>query len=219
MVKSDKAGVRGVFIDLDGTLVESLAVLRRAYDRFLAEAGEAGSTAEFEGLNGPRLSEVIGLLSRKYALSGEPQELLKRYNALIDEAYLGAEPTPGSLEFVGLARARGWRVTVVTSNTESRARAWLKRHGFHESVDGLVSGEQVSRGKPAPDPYELALAQSGAGVESSFAIEDSPQGAQSARAAGLRTFAYAPISRGREKAGWPEGVTFIRDFNGLLPLS
>jgi beta-phosphoglucomutase-like phosphatase (HAD superfamily) len=45
----------GLFIDLDGTLADSLGVLRRVYFLFLREFDQEGSDAEFDRLNGPKI--------------------------------------------------------------------------------------------------------------------------------------------------------------------
>src|SRR5271166_2066937 len=57
---------RGLFLDLDGTLADSLGVLRRVYFCFLREFNQEGSDAEFDRLNGPKLSEIVGALQKKY---------------------------------------------------------------------------------------------------------------------------------------------------------
>jgi phosphoglycolate phosphatase-like HAD superfamily hydrolase len=74
---------RGLFLDLDGTLADSLGVLRRSYFRFLREFNQEGSDAEFDRLNGPKLSEIIGTLQREYHLprSQVAREMSVRYRA------------------------------------------------------------------------------------------------------------------------------------------
>jgi beta-phosphoglucomutase-like phosphatase (HAD superfamily) len=69
-------------------------------------------------------------------------------------------------------------------------------------------------GKPEPEPYRIALARSGGARELSIAVEDSPTGAKSAIAAGIRCYAVAPESASSE---WPEGVRLIECLDELLP--
>src|SRR5580704_17524657 len=91
---------RGLFLDLDGTLADSLGVLRCVYFRFLREFNREGSDAEFDRLNGPKLSEIIGALQTKYHLTGEPSILHAFYNRLIDAAYEEVLPQQGSRKLI-----------------------------------------------------------------------------------------------------------------------
>jgi HAD superfamily hydrolase (TIGR01509 family) len=179
---------RGLFLDLDGTLANSLGLLRDVYFRFLGKFGVQGSDAEFNRLNGPSLSEIVRILETAHSLPSDATELLAAYNRIVDEAYKKVLPKPGSRELIETAAAKGWVISLVTSNLESRACAWLERVGFDLLMEFVVSGEQVERGKPWPDLYELALARSGCVNGESMAAEDSVLGAKAARAAGLRTF-------------------------------
>lgn len=184
---------RGLFLDLDGTLADSLAVLRRVYFRFLREFNQEGSDAEFDRLNGPKLSEIVATLQLAYSLPGAISDLLTVYNRLIDTAYCNEVlPQPGSRELMETAANKGWILTLVTSNFGWHARSWLKRVGLDSLVGLTVSGEEVNRGKPWPDIYELALVRSGCVAGKSIAVEDSVLGASAARTAGLRTFLIAP---------------------------
>jgi len=205
---------RGLFLDLDGTLADSLGLLRDVYFRFLAEFGVQGSDAEFNGLNGPNLPEIVRILQTAYGLPSDTTVFLAAYNRVVDEVYKNVLPKPGSRELIETAAAKGWTITLVTSNTESRASVWLERMGFACFMEFTVSGEEVRRGKPWPDLYELALARSGCVASESIAVEDSVLGAEAARAAGLRTFLLASHDRSISKS--PDNVTRLRGLTDSL---
>jgi len=205
---------RGLFLDLDGTIADSLGVLRCVYFRFLHEFNQEGSDAEFDRLNGPKLSEIVGALQTEYHLRSDSSDLLAVYNRLIDAAYEEVLPQPGIRELIVTAANKGWIITVVTSNLGSRARSWLNRVGFDSLLQFMVSGEEVKRGKPWPDIYELALARSGCVARESIALEDSLLGARAARAAGLRTFLV--VSNPKSLAQCPDGVEPVPNLTDLL---
>jgi beta-phosphoglucomutase-like phosphatase (HAD superfamily) len=104
---------------------------------------------------------------------------------------------------------------VVTAVTGARSHAWLARTRLAAFVDIVVGGDQVVLGKPEPEPYRIALARSGCVRELSIAVEDSPVGARSALAAGIRCYAVAP--EGAASAEWPEGVRLIGRLDELMP--
>ena len=205
---------RGLFLDLDGTLADSLGVLRKVYFRFLEKFDLKGSDPEFNQLNGPTVTEIVSILRTRYALPGEESDLSLIYNQFIDEAYEEVLPLPGAMDVLENAAERGWRLALVTSNLRARAEKWVGRNGFSPLLHAVVSAEEVRRGKPFPDLYEFALSRSGCVVADSIALEDSLQGAEAALAAGLRTFVIrSPIE---SAVVWPKGTEFIHQWKDLV---
>ncbi|MEZ4366220.1 MAG: HAD-IA family hydrolase [Kofleriaceae bacterium] len=178
---------RALLLDLDGTLVDSVGGLRAAYDDFLASHGAVGSDAEFAGLNGPPLPTVVARLAAAHGLATPVDELLAEYQRRVD-AVDGVRPMPGAAALLAVARARGVLCAVVTSNQRARAVGWLAAAGLLGGIALVVGGDDVERGKPTPEPYQVALARLGLRPEQAWAVEDSPAGAASARAAGVTTF-------------------------------
>ena len=178
----------GLFIDLDGTLADSLAVMRMAYEGFLGQFGVAGAHSEFALLNGPPLSEVIRRLRATHNLPGELEALTDNYYRLIDELYRSVAPAPGARELLERAQRFSCKVAVVTSNSAGRTEAWLAAVGLAPLIDFIISGDDVTRGKPDPEPYLMAAARAGLDGQICAAVEDTIQGAQAAMGAGLSTF-------------------------------
>jgi len=194
---------RVLLLDLDGTLADSLGVVRRVYEEFVLDHGGTPSQAEFESLNGPPLAEVLRRLKAIHGLPGSERELLARYEALLDRIYLEVAPNPGAGELLARARHAGCLTGVVTSNSAARTRAWLERSGLAPAIDALVASDDVRVGKPDPEPYLLALQRCNCAAVAGVAVEDSGQGARAAMAAGLRTFLLASA---HAPAAAPEGV-------------
>lgn len=206
---------RGLFLDLDGTLADSLRVMRTVYDRFLSELDRVGSDEEFGQLNGPPLPEIVSILHRAHGLAGAEDDLLRRYDALIDEAYRSVAPTKGAEHLLQAARDRGRVAAIVTSNSTARTNDWLRQKGLDGLVDTVIGGEQCRRGKPHPDPYLTALKRCGCAADHSLAVEDSPSGARAAHAAGLTTYV---LKRGDDATDdWPPVSGFISHLDALVP--
>jgi beta-phosphoglucomutase-like phosphatase (HAD superfamily) len=102
---------------------------------------------------------------------------------------------------------------VVTSSPRSSALKWLQFGGLSDKVDAVVGGDEVASGKPAAEPYILALSRLGCSPAWSHAVEDSRIGATSAVAAGLTTWALADADN---RSGWPDEVVFIQRLADLL---
>ncbi|MBM3565538.1 MAG: HAD-IA family hydrolase [Alphaproteobacteria bacterium] len=203
-----RSGLRALLLDLDGTLADSLGIMRTVYDHFMDSCGLAGITEEFEKLNGPPLDEVVRILKETHRLDAPLDELRARYHALADGVYMDVPPASGALELLQAAKARGWTTGVVTSNTEIRTRAWLARAGLDALIDVIVGGDSVPHGKPAPDPYLRALEKTGCQADHALAVEDSPQGAAAALAAGIPTLAL--IHNPKHPQAWPKDVVLVK---------
>ncbi len=178
----------GLFLDLDGTLANSLAVMRGVYDRFLEHFGKRGSDAEFAAFNGPPLVQIVTGLAGIHRIERPVPELTEFYWSLIHDFYRDVSPCEGALDLVSCAKGSGFAVAVVTSNAADLARVWLGRAGLAPFVDAIVGGSEVKHGKPDPEPYLLALARTNCLAARSFAVEDSVSGVRSALGAGLTTF-------------------------------
>ncbi len=213
--RKDVSGLkRGLFLDLDGTLANSLEVMRAVYGKFLKEFDVVGTDEEFARLNGPSLSDVLAILKVEHNLSPSHDELLTRYKAILNSSYEDVEPNIGAYELIGEAVARGWKIGVVTSNVHKTVSGWLSRVKLNNYVHVIATGETVASGKPAPDLYLKALADSGCDARRSLAVEDTATGARSAIGAGLQTYGLAQGDV--DSRSWPNGVRFVRSLVELI---
>ncbi len=179
--------LRGLFLDLDGTLADSLGVMRGVHRAFLADFGRVAEAAEFDRLNGPPLPDVVADLARTHALPGPLSALLARYQDHIERAYSHVAPAKGAEALLQAAARQGVPVALVTSNTRAIAEAWLKARGFQRYCTTIVAGEDVTQGKPHPAPYRMALARLSVAPDDGLAVEDTRTGASAALGAGLTT--------------------------------
>lgn len=105
----------------------------------------------------------------------------------------GLKPRPGVVELIAAAHRTGaqlgW-VTTTGTETLDLVRAALADHLDLSRFDFVADRSMVSNSKPAPDVYRLAMAELGADPAGTIAIEDTPEAAQSALAAGLTCYAF-----------------------------
>jgi HAD superfamily hydrolase (TIGR01509 family) len=191
-----------MLLDLDGTLADSLSVMKLAYRQFLEQFQREPSDAEFESLNGPPLSEVVRRLKIAHAIKEDEGTLLSSYSGIVALAYAGVKPSPGAVYLLSRSREHHCTIGIVTSNTRKSTQTWLDTVNLSHMIDFIVSGEDVTRGKPDPEPYLIAVKQTSCNATEIVAIEDSPQGASSAVGAGLRTFVLGFDT----ERSWPQGV-------------
>lgn len=208
---------KGLLLDFDGTLADSLGFMRATYERFLAGHGAAGSAGEFQALNGPPLAEVVRRLRERHGLPAPLDDLLQEYRDLLAAGQHSIGPSLGARELLTAALERGYHAAVVTSADSAAVGAWLERNGLRSCIGVIVGGDGVARGKPDPEPYLQALRQLDCLAERSIAIEDSPLGAAAAMAAGLRTYVLRlPVAAAWSGPRVTGFVATLSDAVGLL---
>ncbi|MEG3637831.1 HAD family hydrolase [Magnetococcus sp. PR-3] len=183
---------RGLFLDLDGTLADSLPVMRGIYGAFLAHYGVQGCDEEFQRLNGPPLNKVCEYLKQTHGLVEGLALLQARYEGLLKEAPAQISPAQGAKEVLEWAKQKGWSIVVVTSSAHAHTQTWLEQCALSPWIDGIVGGDDVVQGKPHPEPYLQGINMIQADIDRSLAVEDSLQGAQAALQAGLKTLRILP---------------------------
>lgn len=183
--------VRALFVDLDGTLADSIEAMYDVYRVFVELHGGAASRDEFDRLNGPSLREVVTDLARTHGISSEVQSLYNDYIAAVDRAYATAvRAGDGAGELIKAAAELEIDLVLVTANHRGAAEAFLAAHGWRERFSALVTGDDVPIGKPDPALYHHALAA--ARIDNpahTLAIEDSANGIEAAIGAGVPTIA------------------------------
>jgi len=179
---------RGLFLDFDGTLANSLTAMNTVYMNFLSFYGVVGSKQEFEELNEPTWREIVSILRKKYSLTPSEKLLSEQYFSQIHKTYLTIEPNPGAKELLEFANQKNWPCSIVSSNSEKIINSWLERVGLRNYIKNIVAMEHITHSKPSPEPYLKALTLANCKPTASFAVEDSLAGVRAARAASIPTF-------------------------------
>ena len=204
---------RGLFLDFDGTLANTVPMLRKTYFNFMDCYNRAGSDEEFVALMGPPLSEIAAFLKEKHTLEPPVDELVQRYRELLRDDYTQSAPMDGAPNVLKRVHEAGWQIAVVTSSIERNVHEWLAHNELKPFVSVVIGSESVARGKPDPEPYQKALERCGCEPANGVALEDTPMGAASAVAAGLRTFVIGPEPVDAE--GWPKVQGFVSSFDQM----
>ncbi|MFB9542671.1 HAD-IA family hydrolase [Micromonospora sagamiensis] len=173
-------GVRAVVLDLDGVLVDSLAVARTAFTLAYREVVGDGVVPVDEYCRHPGryLPEVLRLMGLP---AGMAEPFARESNRL---AHL-VTPVPGVPELLRQLRGHGIGLAVATGRSGERARFVLDRVGLLPLVDHVVGADEVPRPKPAPDIVRRALDLLDVPPGRALMVGDAPADLASARSAGV----------------------------------
>jgi HAD superfamily hydrolase (TIGR01509 family) len=184
-----------VVFDNDGLTLDTETVWSRAEVKLFEEHGAVFThehKLELVGnaapLAGRKIAAMLGLPE---ARSGELMERL--HVLLLAELALGCEPMPGARELRAALAADGVPVALCSNSPRVIVDAALRGANLEGAFAATVAGDDGHAPKPAPDPYLAAAAALGVAPQGCVALEDSPTGATSARAAGMRVIGVPSV--------------------------
>ncbi|MFG2756393.1 HAD-IA family hydrolase [Streptomyces wuyuanensis] len=177
-----KIHAEALLFDNDGTLVSSLESVRRCWTRW---AGEYGITAEDFArveLHGRPAAEIAADLLPAAAV---PEAVARIEELEVEDVAGGVVLLPGTAALLASLPAERW--AVVTSATRRLAEARLAEVGVRPKT--VIAADDITRGKPDPEPFLLAARTLGVDPARCVVFEDAPAGLAAGRAAGMTTVA------------------------------
>ncbi|MEU5040958.1 HAD family hydrolase [Streptomyces griseorubiginosus] len=187
-----KIHAEALLFDNDGTLVSSLESVHRCWTRWAEEFGitpEAFARVELHGR--PAVEIAAELLPADVV----PQALARIEQLEVEDVPNGGvHLLPGTRDLLDSLPAHRW--AVVTSATRRLAEARLEAVGILPKT--LIAADDVTRGKPDPEPYLLAARELGVDPARCVVFEDAPAGLRAGRAAGMTTVALTTTHASHE---------------------
>lgn len=185
--------IHAVIFDHDGTLVDSEPVHLFCWREVLKPLNASLSQEDYSlNLTGMPSIYSAAWLVDKFNLDIAPDALLSEKQKLLRE-FLTSEPFPLMPEVEPLLRylnGLGLPLAVATGASRHEVKSSLEKHQLTDYFAAVVSKEDVINNKPAPDVYHLAAQKLGIAAEFCIAVEDSDNGEQAARSAGIRCLRY-----------------------------
>jgi sugar-phosphatase len=170
-----------ILFDLDGVLVDSTRSVTRQWRRW-AEENNIDPQKVVEIAHGVRTIEIVRMLAPHLDAAAEVIRIEKREA----DDQEGVAVMPGAAELLKAIPEGRW--CVVTSGTRYLATARLKLANL-PTPKVLVSANDVSKGKPDPEPYLMGAKLLGMNPVECLVIEDAPAGIRAAHAGGMKAIA------------------------------
>jgi beta-phosphoglucomutase len=205
--------------DLDGTMVDNMALHTTAFEAFVARHGLPPVTMDLRRrIDGKRNREIFPLLFEREMTLDEVRAFEREKEGAYRELSRGAlQPMPGLLRLLAALEARQIPVAVATSAPPENVEHTLSEIGLSARIAIIARGDQVPHGKPAPDVFLLAARQLGVAPGACIAFEDAPIGVAAAVQAGMRCVAVTTsFSAEAFAASDPAPHASYVDFNGYL---
>lgn len=190
---------RAALFDYDGTLFDTDNAHWHCWDAALREfGGVCPHDTYYHDCAGKLTLAIAAYLIESQGLHATPSEV-----AAAKEFRLRAWMRDTPLMWMADAeesfhrfRTAGLALAVVTSSPRDIVTAGLQQHGLLDSLTAIITREDVTRSKPAPDCYRLGVERVGIPTDACVAFEDTSTGVNAAAAAGLRCIAVRPPHAG-----------------------
>jgi beta-phosphoglucomutase len=188
--------LQAVIFDMDGVIVDSHPIHKKAWRRFLDSVGKDVKEEDLEFiLDGRKKEDILrhflgDLSPEEIRRLGHEKELLFR-----EEARAELRPVEGVEQLLdGLSQAR-IKLGVASSGSDTRVNFVLRKLCLLEYFSAIVAGDEVSAGKPDPAIFRLTSQRLNVAPNETLVFEDSVSGVKAAKAAGMRCVGLAESSR------------------------
>ena len=193
----DNTIIKGAIFDMDGLMIDTEKLLVRFWREAAAEYGYEMS---FEHVLGIRslsrkysVPKLKGIFGEEFPFDEVRSLRIRLMNDYIDQN--GFDVKKGLFELLDYLKNHGIKIAVATATSRDRAEMYLDRINALGYFDAVICGDMVKNGKPEPDIYLTAASQIGLPAEECAAFEDSPNGLQSAFAAGCKVIMIPDLSQ------------------------
>lgn len=176
---------KALIFDMDGVLVDSEPLHKRAKQMTFREAGIHFPEETYDNYKGrPDATMFHELLAGRSV--DEIAELLHRKHQFFEKIEHELQPIPGAVGFVRWAASR-YRLALATSATPRNRGAALQSLGLADCFESLVDTARFQRPKPDPEIFQVAMRDLKLDATDCWIIEDSLPGVRAGNAAGCFT--------------------------------
>jgi beta-phosphoglucomutase len=187
-IRSPQHPARAIIFDMDGVVLDSMPTHLLTWQQTLGPLGIDITAQDLYPLEGIPTELTAQILTEKFSgqrCSGEEAQRLANTKRAFFRDIFEPASVPGVVPLLHDLRGRGYRLGLVTGSARSVVDEALAPTGIAGLFGAVVTGDQVSEGKPHPEPYRKAACRIGVAASECMVVENAPLGVQSALAAGM----------------------------------
>jgi HAD superfamily hydrolase (TIGR01509 family) len=182
--------IQAILFDLDGLMVDSEPHSIASWQAVLALRGANFDQALIDRAFGLRVDETSQLLKDAYHLPDSIADLAhEKIEYQVTHLNANVKPMPGLFELLDEIDRLHLKTAVASSGQRRYVDAVLASINISDRFDAIVAGDQVARGKPAPDVFLAAAHALNVEPQNCLVLEDAPAGVQAAKSANMMCIA------------------------------
>lgn len=179
--------MKGAIFDVDGTMLDSLAIWMNAAPIYLTQMNIKPDKDIVEIMWSMSLPEGAEYLKKRYEISQTSEEILQGVLAVVRDFYFyEAMPKEGVAELLKRFKDKNIKMAIATSSNKEHIEVAMKRLGLRDYFEVICTCEEAGAGKTKPDVYNMAAKAIGTLPEETYIFEDSLFAIKTAKKAGYR---------------------------------
>lgn len=194
LAQQNLASAEAWLFDLDGTLINSLPLLKLVYKEYVDSLGGMPTDVEFESLNGCNIAEIMDTILTRLGRADSRSTAVDDYECLLAAKF--SEQGSPAISGAELLLEKGLQLGKIMGLVTSAKAGWVgmqvEQRGWGKYFRAIVCDDDTVKVKPDPEPYVEALTRLGTKGKFAVALEDSARGIASAQAAGINVIMLNP---------------------------
>lgn len=192
--------IEAFIFDMDGVIIDSEPLHFEVDIQVMKDFGAAITQEQLEKYVGMTNPEMWTSIREEYRLQQSLSDIIdyQLSNKIQILTSREMEPIDGIRELLADLKRNGIPVGIASSSPPTFIKAVLRKFDLLDTFDCVVSGEEVERGKPAPDVYLRAAELLGVKPDRCMVLEDARHGIAAAKAAGMQCIGFVNPNSGRQ---------------------
>lgn len=180
--------IKAILFDMDGVLVKSEPIIKKAAKKALLEYGVQAKDDDFIPFIGAGEDRFVGGVAESYGVTYRTEMKTRTYEIYFELLKNGIEVISGVHSTIEKIRAMGLKTAVCSAADRVKVIANLKAASIPlDSFEVIITGDDVQNKKPAPDVFLKAAEQLGILPKHCLVIEDAINGIQAAQSGGMHS--------------------------------
>ena len=188
--KSEARNKKAVIWDMDGVIVDTAQYHHKGWQIVFRKRGANYTKEDFRRNTGKRSDAIIKSVLGEEISQGEIMAIIREkdenFRQLMGQ---NIRPFPGVLKLITSLKAHGFKIAIASSAPMENIQLITQSLKIHNRFDAIISGWEVTKGKPHPQTFLLTAEKLGVEAEDCIVIEDAISGVTASKRAGMRCIA------------------------------
>lgn len=180
--------IKAIIFDMDGLLIDSEVIYHEVEGKMFGDLGITDKSY-YSKFMGMRAYEVFMTIIDDFKLDSTPEELIKERNIhMIEGFHKCLQMMPFAKEVLE-KYSNKYLLGLCTSSDRELAELALNKFGLKDYFKAIVTGDDITKGKPDPEIFLKGASLLGIEPASIIVLEDAPKGVEGAKNEGMKCFA------------------------------